>query len=332
MTLLTYNLNNDGPSFQVAAGQRTSVVYVSDFLESLLDAEQQRALVRDITDSTIGQMPDEVGRLAHYYGGKCMGYPAVWLLKHALEIEDQKLIEVAALCKASIFLSLTTSIVDDWLDKDTEVSVAPVSLMYMLMVGGLGDLKSENFPAECALQKLREVTEHLLSVERCASLAHREKLQACKELASDAGIKIGHFHELIATEFCNANKVRSGKADALGNIANKFGCWCAFLDDVIDLRSDFEAGNWVSVPALDLAFTLRNDCGDSGFSLAGTEKFESLSLDCQARMIDRAGLKLGDLAAEAIELGLVNLGAELLRVEENLRDYLDDFLASAEQS
>lgn len=329
--MLTYDLNDDRPSFEEGIGRRSRVVYVSDFLESLLDAEPERALVRDITDSTIGQMPNEIGRLAHYYGGKCMGYPAVWLLKHALDIEDQKLLEVAASCKASIFLSLTTSIVDDWLDKDVEVTVAPVSLMYMLMVGGLGDLNSKNFPSERALQRLREITEHLLRVERSASLDYQEKLALCNELAKEAGIKIGHFHELIANEFCNAMSVHNNKAHALRNIANKFGCWCAFLDDVIDLRPDFEAGNWVSIPALDLATRLQNDCGERVYSMAHTTQLESLSFDCQAQMIDRASLQLKDLGTEAVEMGFINLGGELASVEARLPDYLEEFLANTRQ-
>ena len=329
MTVLNYECEDGYPSLEVGDGPVSTFVYVSDFLETLLNASTERALVREVTNSAVSHLPDEIAHQAHYYGGKCMGYPVVWLLKHALDLEEQKLKEVVEACKASIFLSLTTSIVDDWLDKDVEVSVAPVSLMYLLMVVGLGDLNSKHFPSERARQRIHELTEHLLLVEKSASLAHREKLTLCGELVSKAGIKIGHFHELIASEFCNALSVQQSKACELINIANKFGCWCAFVDDVIDVRSDFGNGNWVSLPVLNLAAKLQNDCDENVSLNARTKRLEPLLLDCQSQMIEVACLQLQELGAEAAEMGFSSLSGELLSAEAKLPNYMEAFLENS---
>ncbi|MGI9374018.1 MAG: hypothetical protein ACR2OJ_16140 [Hyphomicrobiales bacterium] len=329
MTTQTHNLKAESKPLSAGARPEFPTVYVSDFLVTLLGASLQRTLVRNITYEAIGRFPDEIVDLANYYGGKCMGYPAVWLIKHALGIDDKFLVELAHTCKTSISLSLTTSIVDDWLDKDVDVSVAPVSLMYMLMVGGFGNQNSDYFPCELAQQRLKEITEHLLLVEKSITLKYHQKLELSAKLAKFSGMKIGYFHELIAKEFCNCMSLDRDQAQALCEIAKKFGCWCAFLDDIIDVRSDFELGDWVSLPALNLARRLHHEFGENVSPISHAVQLKSLSIECRNQMISQVRIQLKELGLEAADMGFQNLGRELVAAEEKLPVQLDGFLANA---
>ncbi len=331
MTILTHDANADRSFLDVGTESEGPSVYVSDFLDSLLGAASERALVRRITNRAIENLPGEIGDLAEYYGGKCMGYPAVWLIRHALKIEEDVLAEQAEACKASIFLSLTTSIVDDWLDKDTEVSIAPVSLMYMLMVGGISGSHAATFPSEESLKKLREITEHLLLVEKCAVLSHQKKYRLSSSIAKVSGMKIGHFHELIAREFCKTAPISDQKAQALWDLSNKFGCWCAFLDDLIDVRSDYILGNWVSVPVLNLVDRLKIEFGENVSPISHSARLSALARDCQTQMIEQTREKLEEIGVEADRKGFPDLGQQLQSAQEKLPAQLERFLANTMQ-
>lgn len=70
-----------------------TVVYVSDVLETVLDAGKTRAAVRNhckVILRGVPQLPEtELEDCLHYIAGKCMGYPAIWLVEQALDLNEE---------------------------------------------------------------------------------------------------------------------------------------------------------------------------------------------------------------------------------------------------
>ncbi len=302
---------------QRAAGMSAGNVFVSDVLEGLLDAGAERALVRENCLAAVRGLPAEIAGQADYYGGKCMGYPAIWMLRHALGLDRQDLGHATAACRASLFLSLTASIMDDWIDRDEPVSVAPAALFYMLMVRGLGTPRQDMPVHELVVDKLREVIEQLLVVERSAQLGAQEKLEVCAGIARESGIKIGNFHELIAAELCAHLSLEAANTEALRRLANGFGQWCALLDDIIDVRADIAAGDWASVPAAKLL----SECNGKLPRLA------AIAPGAETRLLSVAEQELEALTAEARQAGFEDLAAAFESVQTRLPEHFAALIA-----
>ncbi len=305
-----------------AAGGATEKIYVSDFLEEILNASAERRLTREICCVAVNDLPADVVQQADYYGGKCMGYPAIWLLRHALGLDRQRLTDVAMACRASLFLSLTASIVDDWIDRDQPVTIAPVSLLYMLMVRGLASTQTNALAHELVTDKLQEVIEQLLIVERSAQFSARKKLEICASIARDSGIKIGNFHELIAAEVCGYLSLEAEITETLRRLANGFGRWCALLDDIIDVRSDIAAGEWASLPAASLLMEI------AGSSAGKLSQPAAVSPDAENRLIPISAQQLADLGAEANEAGFTDLAKAIELARDKLPGHLATLMAN----
>ncbi len=310
------------PATSAMAQQRTARnsagdVYVSDFLEQILGAGTERALARETCVAAAHGLPVEVAEQARYYGGKCMGYPAIWMLRHALGLDRQRLIDAAQACRASLFLSLTASIMDDWIDRDKPVTIAPAALFYMLVVRGLGAARSDALTHELVAEKLQEVVEQLLVVEQSAQLAAHKKLEVCAGIARRSGIKIGNFHELIAVEFCAHLSLEADATTALRRLANGFGRWCALLDDIIDVRSDIATGDWASLPAARLL----------GACNGKASRFATFTPDAEAQLLLIAEQQLQDLAAEAGNAGFMELAAAFESSQDRLPKHFAALMA-----
>jgi hypothetical protein len=307
---------------QRAVSNTIGDVYVSDFLEEILDAGTERALTRENCLAAAHGLPAEIAEQARYYGGKCMGYPAIWMLRHALGLDRQHLIDATKACRASVFLSLTASIVDDWIDRDEPVTIAPASLFYMLMVRGLGASQSGTLARDLVAEKLQEVIEQLLLVERSAHFGAQKKLEICAGIAGDSGIKIGNFHELIAAEFCAHLSLQADATEALRRLANRFGRWCALLDDIIDVRSDIAAGDWASLPAA----RLLSGCNGE------VSPFATVSPDAELRLILIAEQQLKELAAAAGEAGFMGLARAIECAHDRLPEHFAALMAVRRRS
>src|SRR5579863_4253090 len=112
-------------------------LYVSDVLESLLDASSVRSAVRDHCVGLLASLDPALRRRlaphAWYVGGKCMGYPAVWLLRQFFGPQAVSLDALIARAEPALSVSLTTTIVDDLFDGDETIPAEYVAVLYVLI-------------------------------------------------------------------------------------------------------------------------------------------------------------------------------------------------------
>ncbi len=216
-----------GPPF---AGQR----YVSDVLESLLDARAARDAVRAYVLSIVASTPPHlrtaVERIAAYIGGKCMGYPAIWFLEQALEQDPAAIIER---CTGTLCVSLSTSIVDDVADGDETYGSEHLAMLYVLI-------------GEAAFSSPRRVQ---------AQARLHEALESCLDSyegpcnAGRRGDRIGAFFAMIAADAVSGTTSEE-YARRLSQGARSFGRLCAHVDDAMDVQRDLEHGSTQNVALL----------------------------------------------------------------------------------
>ncbi len=209
-----------GPPF---AGQR----YVSDVLESLLDAraarEGVRAYVRSLVASTQPSLRAALEPIAAYIGGKCMGYPAIWFLQEVLDEHDAS--AVIARCRGTLCVSLSTSIVDDVADRDETYDSAYLAFLYLL----IGEATFTAPRGNGAQERLHEALAACLDPHETSSDMSRR------------GDRIGAFFAMIAGDAVSG-AIAEPRATLVVAAAREFGRLCAHIDDAMDVQRDLSHG------------------------------------------------------------------------------------------
>jgi hypothetical protein len=209
--------------------------YVSDILESLLEATAERNAVRKhclrMLEALDVPTRERLAPTAGYVGGKCMGYPAVWFLKRALGGDSVPVDSLVTLCEPALSISLTTSIVDDMVDADEIVAAEYGGFLYVLLAqavyGVPGHGKAGRTAAADFLRRALEV---------CRDQSRSEEAPAAR------GDRIGHFYRMIATCAAERLPMPAGRRIVIVESAGRFGRCCAHLDDWLDAARDAEHG------------------------------------------------------------------------------------------
>jgi hypothetical protein len=217
--------------------------YASDFLEPLLGAGDVRAALRKhcvaLLDSVDQDLRVRLSSQALYVGGKCMGYPAVWLLARILEPRGIDLATIIEQAEPALSVSLTTSIVDDLVDGDERISPDYVAFLYVLIAhAAFGQRRTSGLlPEQSAL--LQRALDVCIDPNRVGPSVERR------------GNRIGHFFRMVAAGPARAY-LSKASADAAIEAVGMFGEVCGHLDDWIDLEADYERGERANVALLQL--------------------------------------------------------------------------------
>lgn len=219
-------------------------MYVSDYLEGLIQGTQVRQMVRSecvaLVHRCAPHLSEQLLPVANYTGGKCMGYPAVWFIQTALQIDDLALQRAVRESYSALFVSLSTSIADDFLDRNEAVTSAHLALMYLLLLDPLARPQRCSRGVACSIVKeIVDVAELFLS---------RTPMGNGSGMSNDRGKRIGSFHASIAIELTETLDVPKQLRSSIIEGARRFGHWCALLDDVIDIEQDIEEGVINSFP------------------------------------------------------------------------------------
>ncbi|GEM_PF-7077820 len=286
-------------------------LYASDVLEPLLGAAASRRAVRDhclelLRDTVEPKLQRRLTDVAWYIGGKCMGYPAIWLLALVFEPRGVTLPVLIERCEPALSVSLTTSIVDDLMDRDEPINEEHVGLLYVL-------LSHASYGAPASPIAAAEQRAHLnRALEVCSAAA------ASEDAHERRGDRIGHFFRMIAAAGA-ASSLPASEASVLTEAAGVFGRFCAHLDDWIDLERDCERGENSNV-ALQLLRGLRKTRGGEARIEAAEmpmlrERMESLLAE-QLRACGSLLASLGPaLAPSALDRVAQRLRAGLAAIE-----------------
>ncbi len=225
-------------------------IYVSDVLEELTNSSNIRGIVRKQCESILKDVPlsvvAELQKIVTYASGKCMGYPSIWLSQKALALSDNKVVEMLLRQPGPIYISLTTSIADDFIDKDESVDPSYMMVFYLFVFNALRQPLWFSGAIEAKYkQEVYPLIESFVSSSKSftdiGSTSHKSK-------AEKAGRRIGAFHETVALEFSNQLVAGKEQRNNLCFIAGKFGEWCSYFDDMLDVEVDIEGGDIFSLP------------------------------------------------------------------------------------
>lgn len=225
-----------------------TIYYVSDILSNLIEADDVRQLVREQCATILADVPPETaGRLREvlrYFSGKCMGFPAVWLVASALDLSNEQVADRLVRQPGPLYISLTTSIADDFIDREDNVSAAHMMLLYLLVFGALrqphwlhGEMldayRSRIYPLIGAFVADRPL-------ERARTIAE------LRRSAEESSWRIGNFFETIVRGLTIED--RDEARAAIADLGRSFGNWCSHLDDVVDVERDILAGDTLTYP------------------------------------------------------------------------------------
>jgi len=223
-------------------------LYASDVLEPLLDAGAVRSAVREhcvrLLDHADPGLRNRLMPAARYVGGKCMGYPAIWFLERMLGPRGISLGGIIERSEPALSVSLTTSIVDDLVDRDESIIAEYVAFLYVLIAHAAFEAPTA---PRTDLRPQRALLDRALDV--CMDP------NAAGGSAARRGNRIGHFYRMIAHGPADAflpEQAASVVVEAVG----RFGEFCAHVDDWIDMERDLERGVNENV-ALSLLRSLR---------------------------------------------------------------------------
>jgi hypothetical protein len=218
-------------------------VYVSDVLSDLLTGAQPfRECVRRHCLELVDRLPAEIALpirpAAEYIGAKCMGYPPVWFVSQTLGWSLEETDALLGRSHTALCLSLSTSIADDFLDREA-VGSPHLMFFYLLLFealaqqdwgdSGLGDFIYSRAVGTMDLFVLPGVRQKLRAGCDLATL---------EEMAERSGLRIGNFHRMIAYSLLRSSPLARDQAAELVDLAGRFGNWCSDLDDIIDVERD----------------------------------------------------------------------------------------------
>jgi len=256
-------------------------IYVSEVIEGLIDGTAIRSVVRAQCQKVLRDLPgsvaDKLQKHLHYSAGKCMGYPAVWFVQQALEKSVEQTASLLAEMPAPLYVSLTTSIADDFLDRDPNVDAGHMMLLYMFMFEALSE--QHWFHGE----QRREWLDRVFPLVG-AFVAPQDPFSTVdiRDVVESSGRRIGAFFEVIAYSLTGA--VSGERRREIVELAGKFGDWCSHLDDIVDIEIDLLDGAHLTFPVWAIAqhsdahrqAVGARDLGGCASLIASTEFVESL--------------------------------------------------------
>jgi hypothetical protein len=280
-------------------------LYASDVLEPLLEATATRNAVRDHCARALERLaPKLVHRLregARHIGGKCMGYPAIWLLQLVLEPRGVPLATIIERSEPALSLSLTTSIVDDLMDGDAPIDEEHVAMLYLLM-GRIAFGARRVADARIEHEFLSQALEVCAGPDGPAADDRR-------------GDRIGHFFRMIAAGPALAS-LQASQASMLIEATGRFGRFCAHLDDWIDLESDRELGETSNV-ALRMLRKMRK-------TRAGGRRMKSDEMGTLTRLVEhRLSEELRAVRADLTALRATRASAAIANVAHRVGGCLE---------
>ena len=208
------------------------VQYVSDALESLLSAGDVREIVRETITAYLNKYDGGVESAlidrAKYYSAKCMGYPAVWFLSKAVGAKtDLRRKELIGAVSQTLLFSLSTSIADDFIDGDEDISEKDMFLFYVLIIGILTDIRSDTNSSQIILKTSNRLLLPILAKDS-------DDIDADIKFASTD--RIGFFFEMIFEEYFD--RFPNDCSEHLTLASRFFGRICCLIDDCIDFDKD----------------------------------------------------------------------------------------------
>lgn len=229
-------------------------MYVSDCLESLLDASKTRELVRTECMTVLDDLPtgiaSELRPLAEYVGGKCMGYPAVWFVERALDVPHQELRDILRRSRTALMVSLSTSLADDFLDRNEAAGANHLMVFYLLLLDPITNERRASAEVRHFLRsEIVDAMELFVGPRKpISAIAPGAGVEILRQVTRRRGKRIGNFHRMIAFELLTEMGVSESMRSQVVRDAGRFGDWCAFLDDAIDVEQDIEEGHISSFP------------------------------------------------------------------------------------
>lgn len=300
-----------------------ALIYVSDFLENLIDGHDVRNLVREQSREILKGVPEpaysKLFDALDYWGGKCMGYPAVWLVQKAMHWNLPQTCSAVSCYPGSLYVSLTTSIMDDFLDRDQDVGPSDLMLAYMFFFTALR--QPHWFAGDIAAVYFQSVYPLVASFVSDAPIRDKGDISSLYDRAAISGRRIGAFFETIA---CALVPRDAPQRDSIIELAGAFGEWCSMLDDLIDIELDLTQKSQVTVPlallsakSMRLAEAVaRGDFDACKPTIASPSFINSLVEDNLQRV--------RSLRQRSQTLGFELLVEELIRVEARLPDMIRD--------
>jgi hypothetical protein len=292
-------------------------VFVSDVLESVVDMREIRALVRARCQKLTADLPPAIAGpisdSAVFFGGKCMGYPAVWFVHRALDLDVRQTSHLLDGAWTSLCISLSTSITDDLMDGDTDVSGEALMFLYVLLFKALEQADwNQDGLGHYIYQR---------SVELMPLFVHHDRARLANP--PRRGDRIGHFHRMIAYDMLRRVDLGPDRRDALVELAGKFGHLCADLDDVLDLEIDVlngEMDNFAASIAL-----ARGPVQHGGGNLAellavvSTVEVETTIGQHMARAVDELCSGCESMGASSLAGTLAEIGGRIPAAVRRLR-------------
>jgi hypothetical protein len=225
-------------------------IYVSEVIEELIDGAGIRDLVRAQCGQVLRELPAPIAQKLQkhlqYSAGKCMGYPAVWLVQQALEKSVEQTASLLAEAPAPLYVSLTTSIADDFLDRDPNVDGGHMMMLYMFMFGALSERPW--FHGEQRRQWLDRVFPLVATFVEPSDIV---SAGSSRDAVEASGRRIGAFFEVIAYSLTGG--ILAERRRELVELAGKFGNWCSHLDDIVDIEIDIIDGAHLTFPVWAIA-------------------------------------------------------------------------------
>jgi hypothetical protein len=224
------------------------LLYVSDFLAELIDASEVREIVRGQCEGILFDVPqktaDQLREPLKYISGKCMGYPAIWFASNALQLNEDGIVSRLSRNPGPLYISLTTSIADDFIDRDENIKSAHMMLLYLFVFSSLRHRHWFNGEVLEAYQRLIYPLVGAFVGEN-HSRAHLQ-IEELEKQADRSAWRIGNFFETIVRGFMidDAHELRSTVSD----LGREFGNWCSHLDDVVDVERDILSGDTFTYP------------------------------------------------------------------------------------
>lgn len=224
-------------------------VYVSDILEDLLAAGRIRGRVRSVCMELLDDLPAHqravLASAMHYYGGKCMGYPPIWAIATALELDEAAEIRLIRQIRGTLFANITTSVVDDLFDDDGPSDPRHLGILYLLFYGALATGEwSADYRGPALATFASALDSAMLDV--WPGGVGPEVLRA-------RGQRIGAFFALTGEAAARALNLSERRRQDLVDMLTDLGIACGHIDDAIDVLDDLKNGNTTNAVLLALA-------------------------------------------------------------------------------
>lgn len=228
--------------------------YTSEVLSELLDASNITDATRSVMAEHMTGLPAKVMKAGYHFGGKMMAFPAYWALQKALGKTNEELLDIVRSSKVSFFFTISTSIGDDLADKEEGVGNTELFLFYFIFMQSMLSLfEKKGSKSDLMMKMYTCFGDGLTYILDEGEVPDLSNISALKLLESRSGSRVGDFHKMIAEEATMAMDDLSPECkEALVELCSQFGCWCIYIDDIIDIERDICSGIYITYPVVAL--------------------------------------------------------------------------------